>query len=168
MGPDEAGGSFGSAPARMSAAMRRAQAGSCRAACGYTPDRAGTTRQPSRRSAAAKTRAESRRAPWFRLLVALRSRTPRASSSGSRSHIAINALQLERPMLIENGGDAFWYAHVGSGATPILRDRLPLRRPSSVAGTARSSSPLTETNLRLSASLPAPRGASGRSEEKPR
>jgi hypothetical protein len=40
----------------------------------------------------------------------------------------VDALQLEGHMILENVGNALWYAHVGSGTTPILRDRLPLRR----------------------------------------
>ena len=42
---------------------------------------------------------------------------------------AIDAIQLESHMMIEDVGNALWYAHFGSGTTPILRDRLPPRRP---------------------------------------
>src|SRR5260370_42098208 len=58
-------------------------------------------------------------------------------------------------MMIQDVGNALWYAHVGSGTTPILRDRLPLRRPISLAGAACSSSPSTGAILGLSAMLQA-------------
>jgi hypothetical protein len=53
----------------------------------------------------------------------------------------VDALQLQGHMAIQDIGDAVWYAPVGSGTTPILRDRLPARRLNSSAGTARRSSP---------------------------
>jgi hypothetical protein len=61
----------------------------------------------------------------------------------------VDALPLESYMMIEDVGHALWYAHVGSGTTPILRDRSPLRRPNSLAGTASSSSPATGAISRI-------------------
>src|SRR5580658_62827 len=61
----------------------------------------------------------------------------------------VDALQLESHMVIEDIGDALWYAHFGSGTTPVLRDRLPPRRLNSSAGTARSSSPSTGAISRI-------------------
>ena len=61
----------------------------------------------------------------------------------------VDALNFQRHMLSENFGDASWYAHFGSGTTPILRDRLPLRRPNPLARTARSSSPSTGAISRI-------------------
>lgn len=42
-----------------------------------------------------------------------------------------------------------WYAHLGSGTTPILRDRLPLRRPISLARAACGSPPSTGATSRI-------------------
>ena len=55
----------------------------------------------------------------------------------------IDALDLQGHMLSKDFRDAMWYAHIGSGSTPIPRDRSPPRRPISLARTACSSSPST-------------------------
>src|SRR5207247_2032388 len=53
---------------------------------------------------------------------------------------AVDSFDLQGDVLSQHFGNASWYAHFGSGTTPILRDRLPLRRPKSLARTACSSS----------------------------
>lgn len=40
---------------------------------------------------------------------------------------SVDALDRQRHVLPENLRDRPWYAHFGSGTTPILRDRLVLR-----------------------------------------
>jgi len=42
---------------------------------------------------------------------------------------SVDTLDLQRDVFTQNFGDASCYAHLGSGTTPILRDRLPPRRP---------------------------------------
>src|SRR4030095_7608572 len=54
----------------------------------------------------------------------------------------VDSLDLQGHVIGQDFGHGSWYAHFGSGTTPILRDRLPLRRPKSLARTA-CSSPLS-------------------------
>ena len=52
-------------------------------------------------------------------------------------------------MVTQDIGDALWYAHFGSGKTPVLWDRLPPLRLNSLTGAARSSSPPGGTVSRI-------------------
>jgi hypothetical protein len=52
---------------------------------------------------------------------------------------SVNSFDFQGDVFGQHFGHSSWYAHFGSGTTPILRDRLPLRRPKSLARTARSS-----------------------------
>src|SRR4030095_15649870 len=48
----------------------------------------------------------------------------------------VDSFDLQGHVIGQDFGHGSWYAHFGSGTTPILRDRLPLRRPKSLARTA--------------------------------
>jgi hypothetical protein len=80
----------------------------------------------------------------------------------------IDALDLQGHMPLKDLSDALWYAHVGSGSTPIRRDRSPPRRPTSLARTACSSSPSTGASPSIMHHAPDSRHTSRRSEAKPR
>src|ERR1700733_10899172 len=41
----------------------------------------------------------------------------------------VDSFHFQGDVLRQHLGNTSWYAHFGSGTTPILRDRLPLRRP---------------------------------------
>ena len=54
----------------------------------------------------------------------------------------VDSFHFQGDVLRQHLGNTSWYAHFGSGTTPILRDRLPLRRPKPLVRTA-CSSPLS-------------------------
>src|SRR5438552_3255099 len=61
----------------------------------------------------------------------------------------IDAFDFQGDVIGKHFGNASWYAHFGSGTTPIFRDRLPLRRPTSSARAACGSPLSTGATFRI-------------------
>src|SRR5204863_3405727 len=62
----------------------------------------------------------------------------------------INALDFQGDVLTQHFGNPWWYAHFGSGTTPVLGDRLPLGWPISLARAACGSPLSTAAISRIS------------------